>query len=299
MIEFKKVEIADKEWMDRHFLAESSRSSEFCFTNVFTWGSFFNLTVAEVEGMLVFNSKIGGKEYYSFPIGKGNLRAAILAITKDAEERKRPFIMRSITAENTEKIDILFPCHFKFIRHREYFDYVYLAEKLATLSGKQLHSKRNHINKFEQTYKWSFEPIDETNISLCVLLNAEWVRRHVTPENLEDYRYEIEALDKVFKNYKALKLEGGILFADGQPVAFTIGEKLCADTYIVHFEKAYSDINGAHPMVNREFVRYVLKTHPEIVYINREDDMGSENLRKAKKSYYPEFLVEKYTAVPL
>ncbi len=87
--------------------------------------------------------------------------------------------------------------------------------------------------------------------------------------------------------------------ANGQPVAFTMGEKLCSDTYVVHFEKAMADVEGAFQMVNREFVRFILSKHPEIVYINREDDMGSENLRKAKKSYYPEFLVEKYNAVPV
>lgn len=299
MIEFKEIDISDKTWMDKFFEAENSRSSEFCFTNVFTWGSFFGLKAAVVEEMLVFDTVFGGKRYYTFPIGKGNLRAAILAIAKDAEAKKRPFTLRSITPENTEKIDILFPCHFRFKKNRDYFDYVYSAEKLATLSGKQLHAKRNYINRFEQRYKWSFEPVDESNLNICMDMNAEWVRRHVRPDNYNDYRHEIEALDKVFKNYSALGLDGGILKANEQPVAFTMGEKLCSDTYIVHFEKAMADVEGAFQMVNREFVRFILSKHPEIIYINREDDMGSENLRKAKKSYYPEFLVEKYNAIPV
>lgn len=298
MIDFKTVELTDKEWMDKHFREENSRSSEFCFTNAFTWGNIYNLTVAEVEGTLIYKSGRADKAYYSFPIGNGDLRSAIVAVTRDAYERGVPFVLRSITVENAEKIDILFPCYFKFTKQRDVFDYVYSAEKLATLSGKQLHSKRNHINRFEQTYKWSFEPIDETNLSVCVDLNAEWVKRHMEEGNSSDISGEIKAIEKVFNNYKALGLEGGILWADGRPVAFTIGEKLSSDTYIVHYEKAFSDINGAYPMINREFVRYIINTHPEIVYINREDDMGSENLRKAKKSYYPEFMVEKFIAEP-
>ncbi len=298
MIDFKPVALSDKNWMDKHFRVEDSRSGDFNFTNVFMWGSAFHLAAALVEDRLVFRTEICGRYYYSFPIGTGDMRAAVLAITKDAEERGIPFAMRSITANNAEKIDILFPCLFDFKEERDYFDYVYSAEKLATLSGKQLHAKRNYINRFEQNHKWSFEPIDSSNLELCVEMNSEWIRRHVNEENIGQYKGEFEAIDKAFRYYNELGLEGGILRADGQVVAFTIGEKLCSDTYIVHFEKAYADIDGAYPMINREFARYVLNKHPEIVYINREDDMGSENLRRAKKSYYPEFMVEKFTARP-
>lgn len=298
MIDFKPIVLSDKAWMDKHFRAEDSRSGDFNFTNVFMWGSSFHLTAALVEDRLVFRTEIHGRHYYSFPIGTGDMRAAVLAVTKDAEERGLPFIMRSITADNAEKIDILFPCLFDFKEERAYFDYVYSAEKLSTLSGKQLHAKRNYINRFEQNHKWSFEPVDSSNLELCVEMNSEWIRRHVNEDNRDEYKGEFEAIDKAFRYFNELGLEGGILRADGQAVAFTIGEKLCSDTYIVHFEKAYADIDGAYPMINREFVRHIVKNHPEIVYINREDDMGSENLRRAKKSYYPEFMVEKFSATP-
>ena len=298
MIDFKPVVLSDKAWMDKHFRAEDSRSGDFNFTNVFMWGNYFHLTAAVAEDRLVFRTEIGGKYYYSFPIGTGDMKAAVLAVTKDADERGLPFIMRSITANNAEKIDILFACLFDFKEERDYFDYIYSAEKLSTLSGKQLHAKRNYINRFEQNHKWSFEPVDSSNLELCVEMNSEWIRRHVTEENIDEYRGEFQAIDKAFRYFNELGLEGGILRADGQVVAFTIGEKLCSDTYIMHFEKAYADVDGAYPMINREFVRYIMQKYPEIVYINREDDMGSENLRRAKKSYYPEFMVEKFTAKP-
>ena len=99
------------------------------------------------------------------------------------------------------------------------------------------------------------------------------------------------------EHYAALGLEGGLLRAEGRVIAFTMGDKLCSDTYDVHFEKAYGEIQGAYAVINREFARWVRAHHPEIRYLNREDDMGVEGLRRAKESYYPDQMVEKYAAV--
>lgn len=118
MIDFKPIVLSDKAWMEPQFRAEDSRSGDFNFTNVFMWGNSFHLTAALVEDRLVFRTEINGKYYYSFPIGTGDMRAAVLAVTKDADERGLPFIMRSITANNAEKIDILFPCLFDFKEER-------------------------------------------------------------------------------------------------------------------------------------------------------------------------------------
>lgn len=298
MIEFKPVSLTDKSWMDKHFSAEDSRSCDFNFTNIFIWGGSYKLTAAEIAGMLVFRTVVDNIVYYSFPIGLGDMRAAVSELLRHCEESEETFNLRGITENNAKKIDILFPCLFDFIEERSYYDYVYSAEKLATLSGKRLHAKRNHINKFESTYKWSFEPLSEENVTLCAEMNKEWVFRNGDEKDFGTFGSEQDALEKALSNFGALGLEGGLLYADGMVAAFTIGEKLNSDTYVVHFEKAIKEINGAYSMINREFVRYVLQKYPETVYINREDDTGAENLRRAKESYYPEFLVEKFVAVP-
>jgi hypothetical protein len=298
VINFKPVKLSDKAWMDKHFIAEDSRCCDFNFTNIFIWGDSYKLTAAEVAGMLVFRTVVNKIIYYSFPIGLGDVRAAVSELLKHCRESKEPFNLRGITEKNAEKIDILFPCLFDFSPERSSFDYVYLAEKLATLSGKRLHAKRNHINKFISSYNWTFEPITAENVALCAAMNEEWIRRNRGAKGSPTLDSEQEALSKALSNYTALGLEGGALFVDGEMVAFTIGEKLNSDTYVVHFEKAFREINGSYSMINREFVRYVMQNHPEIVYINREDDTGAENLRRAKQSYYPEFMVEKYIAVP-
>ena len=121
-----------------------------------------------------------------------------------------------------------------------------------------------------------------------------WQREFdVPPDGLEE---EHGAIIRAFMRWEALGLEGGVLFADGQCVGFTVGEKISSDTFDVHFEKAYASIPGAYPMVCREFARQIMSDHPEIVYLNREDDMGHENLRSAKLEYRPEFMLRKYTA---
>ena len=152
MIDFRPVQLSDKPWMDACIAAENSRSCEFNFTNIYLWRNYFQMQVAEVCGRLLFRACSDGVARYSFPIGPGDLRAAVLALLQDAEARGETFILRSITAENAEWLDRLFPCTFDFTPERQCFDYVYSAERLVTLTGKALHAKRNHINKFEKTY---------------------------------------------------------------------------------------------------------------------------------------------------
>ena len=101
---------------------------------------------------------------------------------------------------------------------------------------------------------------------------------------------------RAFAAYEWLGLEGGVLFANGKIVGFSLGEMCSADTFDVHFEKAQIDLNGAYPMVCRELTRMLMAKHPGLVYINREDDMGLEPLRQSKQSYKPVGMVEKYIA---
>ncbi|MBR7081481.1 MAG: DUF2156 domain-containing protein, partial [Oscillospiraceae bacterium] len=153
----------------------------------------------------------------------------------------------------------------------------------------------NHINRFIAENDWSYEPIGADNLDDCRLVTANWLENNGSKleENVLD---ESAALRRLFEDYFALGLEGGILRSGGRAVAFTVGEILSDDMFVTHFEKADADINGAYQMINREFARQITDTHPEILYINREEDMGIENLRRAKQSYFPEFMVEKYKA---
>ena len=104
---------------------------------------------------------------------------------------------------------------------------------------------------------------------------------------------ELDAINISFENYFDLGFVGGLLRANGEVVAFTFGEEMNPEVFCTHIEKAYADVRGAYPMINREFAANALSQYK---YINREDDTGSEGLRKAKLSYCPDILLEKYMA---
>ena len=139
---------------------------------------------------------------------------------------------------------------------------------------------------------WSYERITRESIPECLEMSRLWLEGA-----LEEYRDDLEAelkiIERVFDNYEELGYVGGLLRADGRVIAYTMGEPASKDMFCVHIEKAFSDIRGAYPMINQQFVKNELS---EYKYINREDDTGAENLRKAKLSYYPAILAEKYEA---
>ena len=295
-LHFTPADISDKLWIDPIVRAENAPNSDWCFTNIFVWRNSYQQRVARLgDRLFIKHAYLGGDPYYAFPIGQGDLEPAILALLQDAALDHLPLTLRGVNHAHRAALEAAFPGQFDFQLEPSSFDYVYEAEKLASLAGKKLHAKRNHINRFLQYHPdWSFEPITADNLSACVAMTKEWEETH---EKSADFAAELEALALAFQNFEALKLEGGLLRVDGKVAAFTMGECLNSDTYLVHFEKGFPTIQGAYPMINREFVRYILEQHPHIQYINREDDMGIESLQKAKRSYYPAFMVEKCSAV--
>ena len=108
---------------------------------------------------------------------------------------------------------------------------------------------------------------------------------------------ERQALSRAFAHYGKLGLFGLLLRAEDHVVAFTMGSRINAETVDVHFEKAYGEIQGAYPLINREFARWIRENFPEVQWLNREDDMGLEGLRRSKNSYYPDRMVEKFLAI--
>lgn len=297
MIQFKSIELRDKPWIDAAVRAEDSRSADFNFANMFMWDSSYHQQVADLGGRMVAKPKYMQQPFFAFPIGEGDLQATIKQLCAYSAANGFPFCVKGVTAQHREQLEALFPGKLRFVEDTDHFDYVYQAEKLATLSGKKLHAKRNHINRFvEANGDWHFERMTSAVLPACRAMLVEWIRQYrESGAAMDGIAEEHAAIDRAFTHFEVLELEGGLLYVGDRLIAFTVGEKISSDTYNIHFEKAYADIQGAYPMVNREFVRQILAEHSEIQYINREDDMGLENLRRAKQSYYPDFMVEKYS----
>ena len=248
------------------------------------------MTFALIENTLVFRST-GHGEAYTFPAGEPtDVKHALDFLREDTKKRSVPFVLYHITQAQFEQLEDWYPGRFEIEFDRDIADYIYESEKLATLSGKKLHAKRNHINKFKATHEnWSYETMSEENLEECFQMALKWRNENNCDEDHEKNAEMCVTLNAL-RLFKELELTGGILRIDGEIVAFTIGEELSEDTFVVHIEKAFADIQGAYPMINQQFVEHECMKYK---YINREEDTGSEGLRKAKLSYRPAFLEEK------
>ncbi|MBO5556601.1 MAG: DUF2156 domain-containing protein [Oscillospiraceae bacterium] len=295
MIAFKTVTLCDKAWVDEIVRQENSPSADYNFGNIYIWDKHYRQLICRFENRMLTKLRYEGKPAFVFPIGSGPLRPAIEALREFAAGRGYPLVIRGITARHRELLEAEYPGRFDFQPEEKNFDYIYRAEKLATYAGKALHGKKNHCNRFEAENDWDFIPLTREWIPGCLDMLDVW-----TEENTErldkSVSFEHDAIIRAFAAFEKLGLEGGVLRANGKIVGFSLGEMTSEDTFDVHFEKAEISMNGAYPMVCRELTRMLLERHPQLVYINREDDMGLEPLRRSKQSYKPEYLLEKYIA---
>lgn len=290
-IEFRKPVIEDKPAVTGYIKQRKTRSCEDTFGNLLLWARFYNIQIAEVEGMLV-SAMIGEKLSFHYPYGAGDVKKCMEALMDYAKEQEQEFRMHCVTPEEFEELESLFPGEFEIEYNRDIADYVYEAEKLRNLSGKKYHGKKNHVNKFKKTYEnWEYVSLNSENAEDAFQLLLRWRKLNGCNDD-EDKNAESCVSANYLRLFDELDVCGGMLRVDGQPVAFTIGEQSCDDTMIVHIEKALTEYEGAYPMINQQFVEHECQ---HVTYVNREEDTGDEGLRKAKLSYRPVFMVEKGT----
>ncbi len=292
MLEFKKIELKDKVWADNLLKMSDFRGAEYCFTNLFIWDGIYQSKIGRYKDFLLLRTGSAPDFHYLYPAGRGDIKEVIELLMEDAALSGSSFTLIGVTEQTAQELKSSFPDKFNFVSVRDTFDYVYESEKMITLSGKKLQPKRNHLNYFEGNYNWSYEELSSDMITEILDFNHEWCAR-VECKKYETLSWESCAVEKCLANYHLLNLRGGVLRVDGKIVAYTVGEIINSDTVIVHIEKAFSEVRGAYPMINREFLSRVA---PGYQYVNREDDIGDEGLRKAKESYYPIFMIEKFYA---
>ena len=250
-----------------------------------------------LHGHVLLFSQFDRKSVYPYPIGGGNeeeLKAALDAIIEDSQTRGIPCRITGLTPDAIETVSRLYPDRFRFHCDRGSYDYVYDIHALAELKGKAYHGKRNHLNRFWEAHPCAVaEPLTEENLPAAQEMAEEWYRLRMEEDPEGDYLMEHAALTKAFRHFRELSMEGLIL-RDGETIlALTLGSRLSRDTFDVQFEKARSDVQGAYPAINQAFARYLREKFPELLYLDREEDMGLEGLRRAKLSYHPHHMIEK------
>lgn len=300
MIPFREIEINDKQAIEGIFALEPARMTERCFTDVFIWRCRYRTLFAIQGGFLymMFMGESADTLTYLFPLGEGDRREALAAIGQDAAERGKKYRIVACSPEQKEEVERLLPGKYRFTEDRDNFDYIYRSEDLATLKGRKLHSKRNYINRFLQQYegRWRYEVMDPAKHKDEIMkFHHLWCQRH-DAHSADTVIYEHCAVWQALEHFEALGMRGGLLYVDDQMVAFTMGCPSGEDTLTVQIEKALADIDGAYPLISREFITHSAQG---FAFINREEDMGIEGLRMAKLSYNPAELTVKYLLEPV
>lgn len=288
MIHFRPLTTDDIERVRSYTWNGDRRGCDLSVANLLGWQFLFNTQIAEVGGHLVFRLHFFGDLAYIVPVFDIDV---IKALMEDSASLGQPFLMSGVTAQMAEALEAAMPGAFDVYRNRDYSDYVYLREKLANLSGRKLQSKRNHINKFLSLYpQYEYKPLTKDMIPACLSLEKQWKAGQDDEEQADSQNMELRAMTRVFHRWDELGMSGGTIWVDGRLVAFTYGCPINHDTFDVNVEKADVAYEGAYTIINREFVRHLPEQY---TYINREEDMGEEGLRKAKLSYRPDILQEK------
>ena len=292
VLEFKPIELSDREWMEECFRAGHRGSLEYSFTNLFVWRKALNIRVARYAGYAIVMSNPDTPSYV-FPMGRGPLLPVLEAMLEYSRSIGHPLCFNTLLEGDRLRLEALFPGRFEIKEIRWAFDYVYETERLINLSGKKLSQKRNNINKFSKEYRdWDFEEITRANIDEVWEMSRKWAEMMDTGDD-QSLHEELSALEETFRHFEALNMQGGLIRANGRVIAFSIGDPLNEDVYLVQFEKAYPDIPGAYQVINQQFAEHYAAGYK---FVNREDDAGDEGLRKAKLSYDPIYLVAKYSA---
>ncbi len=295
MLKFKPLELSDRETYQKYTMTGAFRNCEYCFVDSFMWRGKYGFELCEESGFLFIRLRRYGKATYFMPVGSGDLGAAVSLIIDDARQNGWVFSLVCVIEEGKTQLEQAMPGRFEFVSDRDDADYLYEASDLINLTGKKYHAKRNFINRFTAAHEnqYTFEPVTAENLDEVREFQKEWCRQNDCASNCS-LMDEQKAITVVLDNFESLGSKGGILRLDGRIIAFTMGAPITVDTFDIQIEKANHEIAGAYPMINWEFAKYACTGYR---YINREEDMGLEGLRKSKLSYYPAVVLEKYTAV--
>lgn len=292
---FKPITLDIKKTIDSYTKPWKLECSDLSFANLFIWGADGKMEYAEKDQVLYIKLDFEGVPVF--------LWAPIPMYGAEVDYRKAIYdgieYMRSIGTEPTFRSvwtpfrdKILEACPELFSVPTDIaWDYVYSRESLATLKGKKLHGKRNHINKFLSKYPdFEYRKLDKSMIKDCIALYDQWIEEKDEKESksMEDEKRSVQL---ALHNMEELGLTGGTIYIDGKLCAFTVGERLHPHIQLIHIEKANTEYEGIFPMINQQ---YILHECEGVELVNREEDMGIEGMRKAKRSYNPLKMIEKY-----
>jgi hypothetical protein len=294
-IPFRPITIKDKEEITSLTLPSDNQNCDFSFANMCSWRFLYDSEFAVSDGFLLIRFLIEDKSRFAYmmPVGNGDMKAALVKLQEDSLKHGHPLCMLGITNDNKKVLETLMPGDFYYIDERDFYDYVYLRENLALLSGKKYQPKRNHINNFKKRYNYEYINITPQIVPQCLELECKWFKENRTDDDKEELSDERRSMTFALHNADELGLIGGAIRVDGEIIAFSFGAPINHNTFGVHVEKADTRFEGAYTVINQEYAAHLPEQY---IYMNREEDLGIPGLRQAKLSYQP-ILLEKCAAV--
>ena len=292
---FEPVRIEDKDRITgRLSLFPFNEASEYTFTNLFIWGSAERIEFMETDKFILIRSHPKGVLHNLMAYAEDSaLEEALETAIARAKAEGQRFSMHSLPLWYRDKLEAIMPGRFLITRESRLDDYVYNTDDLINLRGRKYQSKRNHINRFLSVYgrRYEYARYDAGMADDCMMIYDEWMSAH---EITDELRGERDSVWRALYHADELDAIGGVIMVDGKPEAFTMGERLTENMAVIHIEKANPRIPELFSIVNRDFVSHEFS---DLAWINREEDMGNEGLQRAKQSYHPARMIEKYQAV--
>ncbi len=291
---FKPVEISDRDFIRERFLAFGPSTSEMTFTNMFMWKDHYGFEWTTHGDCLLFLClPHDGDPHFLPPVGPCGRREAAAAALEWLRGEKgvaRPAIERADAGLASEMGNL---AHAVAEPQRDHFDYVYHTQDLISLAGRKFHDKKNHINRFARKIRSEYVPFTGRHTNECLDVVDKWCDQRECGKH-PVLKAETQAVKRALRHFDALLIQGGAILINGQIEAFTFGEMLNRDTAVIHAEKADLRIPELFAVINQQFCE---KQWASIPFVNREQDLGLAGLRKAKLSYNPVRLVEKYRII--
>ena len=295
---FKDINMESREMLNPYFDLVDYEACEYCFNTLYMWQHLYKTGYYIGDGFAVIVAEYEGNTFSILPLAeKEDMPRVIQFVVDYFEKEQKKIYFRGITQEVVDFLKENYPGKFNYIEERDLFDYVYDGESMRELKGRKNVKKRNHINYFIKEYegRYEYRLLDEKDFDACLELVQEWTSNKEENDAVdEEMEEELIGIKKLFENYSILKdkLKIAGIFIDGKLEAFTMGEYINPNMALIHIEKANPVIRGLYPFINQQFL---VNEFSDVEFVNREEDLGIEGLRKAKLSYHPVRFVEKYT----
>jgi hypothetical protein len=290
--DMRELTLDDRALIEDALAREPPDTSELTFTNLFIWRHAYELQLSQVDGALcVFSWRADPEDSFLLPPLLAADGAAVVekALRHLHANGHDPKLTRVSTAQ-LQRLGIT-DRRFSVEPDRDNWDYVYSVRDLVELAGDRYHRKRNHIAQFRAEHDdWEYRPLTPDLVPACEELQDLWCdEKHC--DLTATLHAESRAVKEALRNLDRLSAVGGCILVNGKVEAFTLGEPLNGDTVTIHIEKANAAFHGLYQVINQQFLAHQWR---DFAYVNRQQDLGVQGLRKAKESYYPHHIVEKH-----